>query len=312
MQSRDSLPNLDNGGLIRRRFRGCLLGLAVGDALGAPVEGMEAEEIGNRYGRLQEMVGGGPLDLAPGHYTDDTAMALCIARSLQSLGCFDPMDVAQRFLERMENGSPGLGRTTATALTIIKSGTPWYDASYLAYKSLGDSSASNGCIMRCAPVGLLHFRDPTRLVHDSIDSSVITHWDRRCRWATVAVNRAIARLVRRDRSATLFEAAIGLQEAQVSSAIMQVASLKLEHLVPSGYVLDTLQCALWCFTNTESFEEALVTAVNLGGDADTIGAVTGALAGAYYSERGIPERWLEPLQDRGDIETLADRLWEMA
>jgi ADP-ribosyl-[dinitrogen reductase] hydrolase len=167
------------------RFRGCLVGLGVGDALGAPVEGMSRLEIKRRYGRVAEMLGGGWHGLPPGGYTDDTAVMLCIARSIVDRGCFDPEDVADKFLRWFNAGPVGIGRTTWIALSEMKRGASWREAGRIAHGRLGGLSAGNGSIMRCAPIALLHFNDYEMLVKDSIESSILTHWDPQACWGAV-------------------------------------------------------------------------------------------------------------------------------
>ncbi|MFX0011642.1 MAG: ADP-ribosylglycohydrolase family protein, partial [Candidatus Hermodarchaeota archaeon] len=116
---------------------------------------------------------------------------------------------------------------------------------------------------------LLHFRDHTRLIEDSIDSSIITHWDPQARWGAVAVTMAIAEILKGDRGNLISTLTGNIEQAEVRQAVDEVPRLKVIRQEPSAYVLDTLQAALWCFLTTSSFENALVAAVNLGGDTDT-------------------------------------------
>ena len=293
------------------RFRGCLVGVAVGDALGAPVEGMWREEIERRYGRVTELFSGGWLGLGPGEWTDDTAMMLCIARSIVEKGRFEPGDVALKFLDWFEAGALGIGRTTYVALDALRRGATWQDAGRIAHDRLAGMSAGNGSIMRCAPIALLDAKDPESLIRHSIDSSLITHWDPRACWGAVALNMAISQLIYEGKDALLDRVVGKVEQPEVREAVAKVAGIQMEDIVPSGFVLDTLQAALWCFLNTTSFEDALVTAVNLGGDTDTIGAVCGSLAGARYGLEGIPMRWQQPLAGRLEIIELAERIYEL-
>ena len=299
-------------GSLISRFQGCLVGLGVGDSLGAPVEGMSRAEIKRKYGQVTEMLGGGWHGLQPGGYTDDTAMMLCIARSIVEKGRFDPEDVAARFLHWFDAGPIGIGRTTWIALSEMKRGASWIEAGRIAHQRLGGLSAGNGSIMRCAPIGLLDFNDYERLVRDSIESSIITHWDPQACWGAVAVNLAIAEILRGKRGDLLSTLKGKIEQPEVRKAVDEVSRLKIGDLEPSAYVLDTLQAALWCFLTTSSFENALVAAVNLGGDTDTVGAVCGALAGASYGLEAIPPRWREPLRDREEILRLAQEIHKLA
>lgn len=300
-----------DGCSLTSQFEGCLVGLAVGDALGAPVEGMSKAEIEQSYGRVTEMLGGGWHGLAPGAYTDDAAMMLCIVRSIVARGFFDPEDVALRFVEWFDAGPIGIGRTTWIALSEMKRGAHWTEASKITHEKLGGKSAGNGSIMRCAPIGLLHVHRRDRLIRDSIDSSILTHWDPLACWGAVAVNAAIAEILSGQREGLLSGLTQAIEQPEVMKAVDEVARMESYHDEPSAFVLDTLQAALWCFLNTSSFEEALTTAVNLGGDTDTVGAVCGALAGAHYGAAAIPQRWLGPLQDREEIRSLAREIHEL-
>jgi ADP-ribosyl-[dinitrogen reductase] hydrolase len=294
------------------RFRGCLVGVAVGDALGAPVEGMGREEIARRYGRVQDLFSGGWLGLGPGEWTDDTAMMLCIARSIVEKGRFDPEDIAKKFLGWFRAGALGIGRTTWVALDALGGGASWREAGRIAHEMLGGLSAGNGSIMRCAPIALLDANNAERLIGDSIDSSLITHWDSRACWGAAALNLAIAQLLCEGREALLERLVGRILEPEVRESVARAGGMRMEDLVPSGFVLDTLQAAIWCFMNTDSFEDAVVSAVNLGGDTDTIGAVCGALAGAWYGLEQIPSRWQQPLDGRQEIIELATGIYGLA
>ena len=286
------------------------MGLAVGDALGAPAEGMTRDEIERRYGRVTELLGGGWLGLGAGEWTDDTAMMLCIARSIVEKGRFDPQDVALKFLGWFRAGALGIGRTTWVALDALSTGASWQDAGRIAHERLGGLSTGNGSIMRCAPIGLLDFKDPQRLIRDSINSSLITHSDPLACWGAAALNLAISKLLCDDRDGLIDNILDKIEQPEVRQALEKVE--EMEDVVPSGFVLDTLQAALWCFLNTSSLEDALVAAVNLGGDTDTIGAVCGALAGACYGLGEIPLRWQQKLAGRVEIIELAERIYELA
>ncbi|MBE0481290.1 MAG: ADP-ribosylglycohydrolase family protein, partial [Dehalococcoidia bacterium] len=250
--------------------------------------------------------------LSPGRYTDDMAMMLCIARSIVEKGCFDAGDVATRFLEWFDGDPVGIGRTTWLALSEMKRGASWLEASENAHRVLGGLSAGNGSIMRCAPIGLLDFRHEDRLIRDSIESSIITHWDPQARWGAVALNLAVALILLGQKCDMMKAVREKVQQPDVVRAVSEVEKWRSIDFEPSAYVLDTLQAALWCFLNTSSFEEALITAVNLGGDTDTVGAVCGALAGAEYGHEAIPVRWRDLLQDAEEIKRLAGQIYELA
>lgn len=294
------------------RFQGCLIGLAVGDALGAPLEFMTGAEIAGKYGPVREFKGGGWLALAPGEYTDDTQMMLCIARSIVAQGGFDPADVAQRFVAWLNSDPKDVGNTTRLAIELLKAGTPWREAGERACVERGRMGAGNGSVMRCAPIALLDYRDQRRLIEDSWDSSLITHGDARACWGAVALNLLIARLLTDAREGLVEAVAPRIEHREVREALLAAPRLAIDELRPSGFVVDTLQTALRCFLGAGSFEEALVSAVNLGGDADTVGAVCGAMAGAHFGLGGIPERWQMGLHGGEEILDLAAGILALA
>ena len=139
----------------RDRFRGALLGLAVGEALGAPAEFLTADQIVERYGVITEMVGGGCHDVAPGETTDATEMMLCLAESLADVGDFDPRTSCERYRVWFEGQPRDVSLTVRTVLLSYRAGTPWDLASRRAFEILGGPTAGNGSLMRCAPIALL-------------------------------------------------------------------------------------------------------------------------------------------------------------
>lgn len=294
---------------LRSRFRGALLGLAVGDALGATVEFMGREEIRARFGVHRELVGGGWLRLAPGEYTDDTQMALAIARSIVALGRIDPDDIARHFVAWYETAPKDIGKLTRRALGHLAAGVAWQDAGERARAESAGRSASNGSLMRTAPVALATWRDPEALVRQSLDVSRITHADPLCAWSCVAFDQALAATL--AGTVDVLAAAADVPQVEVHARIAAIPQLGEAQLRSGGYVLDTLQSALWCTARHDDYEQAVVAAVNLGDDADTTGAVAGALAGARCGEQGIPARWLAVLQNRAEITALADGLWQL-
>jgi ADP-ribosyl-[dinitrogen reductase] hydrolase len=297
------------------RFQGCLVGLAVGDALGGPLEFMSADNIVAQYGApVREMVGGGWLHLRPGEYTDDTQMTLCIAESIVERETFDMADVARRFVAWYDSRPKDIGNITRLALAELKRGSPWQEAGHLAHQQTGGRSAGNGSIMRCAPVALYRWRDYQQLMADSVDSSRATHWDDLACYGAAALNLIIAELLqgRRQGAVQVAIKMLGGAAPAVTRRLAEVEQKTKADLKPTGFVLDTLETAVWCWQHAGTFEEALVTAVNLGGDADTIGAVCGSLAGADLGLAGIPSRWLDALERWAHLVYLARELHRLS
>jgi ADP-ribosyl-[dinitrogen reductase] hydrolase len=298
----------------RERYRGALLGHGIGDALGAPLELLTRQEVRARYPEgLRDFVGGGVFGWAPGEYTDDTQMAVCLARSLVEQGRFEPAAVAQAFLRWYQAGPTDVGSLVARSLDLLARGEPWDRAGRLAWEESEGKAAGNGGLMRCAPLALLYRDDPAALAQASRASSAITHYDPRCQQAAAAFNLALAHLLRGGAQTGALAAALGAAEHPVlQQALRAVPNLPEPEVRAGGYVVETLQAALWAFQHADSFEAALVRAVNLGEEADTVGALSGALAGAHWGERAIPKRWLQGLRGAEELASLADALLALA
>lgn len=292
------------------RFRGSLLGLACGDAVGTTVE----FRARGSFPDVTEMVGGGPFGLEPGEWTDDTSMALCLATSLVETGTFDPVDQMRRYVRWAEEGylsSNGrcfdIGTTVAAALGRFRqSGDPFSG-------STDPFSAGNGCIMRLAPVPMFFHHDPLMAVDLAGESARTTHGAAAC----IEASRLFAAILHRtlggaDQEEILFDhdPADYQVEPVLEIAAGEYQGKERNEIRGSGYVVHSLEAALWCFLTTDSFEAAVLRATNLGEDADTTAAVCGQLAGAYYGESGIPPAWLEQVVMAEEIRALADRLRE--
>jgi ADP-ribosyl-[dinitrogen reductase] hydrolase len=291
---------------------GALLGLACGDALGRPVEFRSADWIADTHGRVTEMLGDGTHGKPPGTVTDDTDLALCLARSLVECEAFDGQDVASRFAAWLDGGPFDVGLMTADAIQEYQSGTSWRDAGReVWHRRREGSNAGNGSVMRCAPLAVAFADDPATLADVSQRSSAITHHDPRCTYGCAVLNCTVAGYLRGESDP--FPAALDRIDSDAPDELVE--SLRVvpdlldgDALPTSGYVVETLQTALYDALTADSAESAVLTAVNRGGDADTIGAVTGALAGARFGRDGLPERWLDTLRHREDLELLARAL----
>jgi ADP-ribosylglycohydrolase len=285
---------------MKDRCRGALVGLACGDALGSPVEFAERSSFEPITGYLN----GGAHGLQGGQWTDDTAQALALADSIASVG-WDINDQARRYVEWWKTGKYSvngccfdIGSTTRAALArFIKIGDARKSAETAEWAS------SNGCIMRLAPVPIrfhgLYPDNIAELARLAEESSLPTHGSEQCLSACRYLAVVLAALINgEDREKVLSESWEGLAELSgqkpLHPLIQEIAQgsyrNKPQKDIPnSGWVVASLEAALWAFHGANNFEEAVLRAVNLGGDADTIGAVCGQLAGAYWSESGIPD-----------------------
>ncbi|MDH4610322.1 ADP-ribosylglycohydrolase family protein [Pseudomonas sp. BN102] len=293
------------------RFAGCLLGLACGDAVGTTVEFCPR----NTFRPLTDMKGGGPFALAPGQWTDDTSMALCLAESLLAKNGFDAKDQMARYLNWWQWGylsSTGqcfdIGVTVRQALMSYQStGQPYAG-------SIEPETAGNGSIMRLAPVVLFYFPHRDNIAMFARQSSCTTHG------AAEAVQscQLLADVIANALEGRPKEAIFDLSPAMYSEpAIRDLSTGSFMHkrrdqVQGTGYCVASLEAALWCFWTTESFESAILEAANLGDDADTTAAITGQVAGAFYGKQGIPSKWLDTLHMGEEIEDTAMALLQAA
>lgn len=292
---------------VLNRFTGCLLGLAVGDAVGTTLEFRQR----GSFEPVGDMVGGGPFGLAPGEWTDDTSMALCLAESLVELGRFDPRDQMRRYARWWREGYLSSNGRCFDIGNTVRAALERFEVNGEAFAgSTAPRSAGNGSIMRLAPIALFFFPDVEAAVHHAGESSRTTHGAEECVDACRLFGAILCSALAGDDKDAVLRAGEGIT---TSPRIVEIASGfyrgKAEREVRgSGYVVDSLEAALWCFAKSTSFEEAILRAANLGDDADTTAAVCGQIAGAFHGEGAIPVRWLERLVMSEAIRGLATRL----
>lgn len=293
---------------LTARQRGCLLGLACGDAVGTTVEFRER----GSFPLVTDMVGGGPFRLPVGAWTDDTSMALCLAMSLVELGRFDAKDQMQRYCQWHEKGYlSSTGRCFDIGLTV-RGSLARFEKSGDPFAGRPDpSSAGNGCIMRLAPVPMFYHPDVAAATQWSGESSRTTHGAPECIESCRLLAAMIcAALSGRSKDEVLFGHDPDCYQTPKVRAIAagQYREKTIDSISGSGYVIHCLEASAWCLWRSSTFREAVLMAVNLGDDADTTGAVCGQLAGAIFGEPGIPPEWLSQLVMVDEIRILADRL----
>ena len=315
---------------LKDRFRGCLIGLAAGDALGTTLEFTPFDCVDP----IDDMIGGGPFSLEAGQWTDDTSMALCLAESLVETGVFDVKDQMERYLDWYDHGhlsSTGecfdIGNTTSSALeTFRHTDNPWAGPT-------DPDTAGNGSLMRLAPIPMFYafgFRGcpvnmseaSSRTTHGAVESQDA------CRFYGGLIAAALRGV---DKDVLLSSIEFGpdsrpwdypwfnhrmspyVRKTWLCPEIKRIANGSYRELDPpviqgTGRASTSLEAALWAFHRTSSFEEGALAVVNLGEDADTTGAIYGQLAGAYYGLSGIPEHWVEKITMVDYIRELADKL----
>jgi ADP-ribosylglycohydrolase len=299
----------------RDRARGCLLGLAVGDALGTALE----FRAPGSFAPIDDIVGGGPFGLQPGEWTDDTAMALCLAESLIERQTFNPVDQLERYVRWWRHGHMSCTGSCFDIGTTVSGALARFERTKEPYPGDRDPmSAGNGSIMRLAPVVIFHASSPRKAIDFAAASSRTTHRAKEavdgCRYLASLL---VGLLAGRSKDAVLapdYEAVPGLWDHEVlERRIAKIRRGSFRERRPpqirgTGYVVASLEAALWAFARSDSFRDGALLAVNLGDDADTTGAVCGQLAGAAYGLSGIPSRWLATLAWKDRIVAMADQL----
>lgn len=299
------------------KLRGMLVGLAVGDALGAPVEFMKR----GTFKPIDGYRDGGPFSLKAGYWTDDTSMALCTGLSLVNKNEMDGDDQFSGYLKWYRDGymsSTGvcfdIGNQTKKALELYEQGHSLYSLRNI----LKDErrGAGNGALMRLAPVVIKFHEDVSTAISSASLNAQLTHPDTRCLQANKVFTYLMIRSLRvSDKKELLDPEMIHAQIPSLDPEIAEVIDgsytlLGAEDINPSGYVVRSMEAALWAFWNASSFEEGVKLAVNLGGDSDTIGAIYGQLAGAFWGYKGIPHDLVKGLYGYKRIVVLAELLAE--
>jgi len=291
------------------RFRGCLLGLACGDAVGTTVE----FKVRGTFKPITDMVGGGPFNLKVGEWTDDTSMALCLTTSLIERGQFDAKDQMEKYCLWMNTGylsSNGrcfdIGGATLNALRR-------FQQTGIAFSGSTDkNSAGNGCLMRLAPIPMFFYPNKEEVIAMSADSARTTHAAHECIKASRLFGAMLyMALSGANKEDILLGHGMTHLDSDALTAIGQgdYRNKKIYEVRGSGYIVDSLEAALWCFWQTHTFQAAILQAANLGGDADTTAAICGQIAGAYYGESNIPSHWKKRLVMKDEILSMADKLY---
>jgi ADP-ribosyl-[dinitrogen reductase] hydrolase len=262
------------------RFRGMFWGLVVGDCLGSPIQFSEKDQ----HPHITEMVACPIFNTPPGYWTDDASMTFCVADSVVRCGGYDLQDIADTFVRWYREGfwsslphAFDVGHATQEAIYAIENGS---------LSNGFEESQGNGSIMRLAPSYILNYGNPDHAIMHKV--SDLTHNSGKVR-ETVDLMASV-----------LDEHMLGCR-----TSVKSIYGTR-EEVDNSGWAVSTLQAALWAFQTTETFEDGMIAAVNLGGDSDTIGAVYGQIAGAYYGFDDIPERWLAAIKDQEKVSELIE------
>ncbi len=311
---------------LSARFVGALIGTFVGDALGMPVEGWSWREIARAYGEVREML---PARLGAGTYTDDTILMVALAESLlANEGRVVPEDLVQRFRQAYDRRR-GFGAGMHRLMRLWDEGVPWEEAARRLFEG---GSYGNGAAMRVAPVGVLFHHDERAVYEAATAQARVTHAHPLGQQGAALQALAVALALRstphtfsRDDFLAELEAMLPASAETFRRALMQIADLfdrweerdlivrKLGNRASAHRSVPTAIFAFLTFWN--SFEEAVVYAVSLGGDTDTLAAMTGAIAGAFHGVEAIPKRWWDALENEGKgrdhIARLGEQLYDL-
>ncbi len=299
---------------IAHRVEGSVLGLALGDALGAPFEFRRRDEIPSPIPAFELPW----MGLPAGSTTDDTAMARNLVRSLVARNGLDRGDLARRHVDWLASDPPDVGVLTRRVLRRVAQGVPAEEAARAAWEQRGpEVSAGNGSVMYCGPLGAAYANRPWALLTVAPALSEVTHWDPRCRTAVLAVCLAVAAVVRGEPREGAVRDALGAVQAHEGGEelefLVEAAGLSRPVDGPDqGFCLYAAAIGLQALAGGEGFEPALRRVVSVGGDTDTNAAVAGSLVGAAVGRSALPDAWLSRLQDRDAIASEAGVLVPLA
>ena len=293
------------------RAEGVLLGLAVGNLLGLPVEGASRSSIERSYpdgvSEINPKERGRPMD-------DDLAQAIELAEALAHDA--DPISgFADRLVRWRSQNGRGIGMMTSSVIDYLEVGLGVPGAAKAFWQERGSPETQpNGALMRCAPVALRRWLEPNTLIEQTAASCAVTHFAPGAQWSCIMVNAAIAMLLRGEspsRDELTLAATQDGAPAELITWMLAVPDQIEERIADeriSGHTYLCMQAALWCLDTDDSLEGALIRIIGGGGDTDTNAAVAGAVLGARYGASAIPQRWLECIPDRGRIDAASRAL----
>lgn len=289
---------------VKNKLLGSFLGLAIGDSVGTTVEFCDRDT----FEPVTDMIGQGPFNLPAGYYTDDTSMALCLAESLIIYPDLDSSDLLSRFSKWYRDGvnSP-TGHCFDIGMTTVKAIINWENTKSII-NNTDASTAGNGSIMRLAPAVIKYHDDSDKAISTAIMQGRTTHGSNEAVDSCDLLARILLAAFHAENKGKVID--IDVQEHWATNVknILKTLDVSRDEVKSSGYVIHTLHAALWSFMNTNNFCDAILLATNLGDDSDTVAAVTGQIAGAYYGVDGIMIKWLDTLYESGRFFDLVDDL----
>jgi len=289
------------------RAQGALLGLAIGDAVGTTLEFQRRDQ-----GHVDDMVGGGPFRLAPGDWTDDTSMALCLADTYAAKGEFDYATFAGALVRWYRQGENSVNGRCFDIGNVTRRALEGWETHGLAWSGNSDpSTAGNGSLIRLAPTAIYRRHSLSATWRESATQSTVTHDALEvldcCSLFGAQLHLALNGADKQEALAPR------VRPLKSRAMIINAGEYKLktrEQIRSSGYVVDTLEAALWAVWHTDNFRDAILLAANLADDADSVAATAGQIAGALYGVSGMPPEWVAKVAWSQRIVDLAQKLFE--
>lgn len=274
------------------KIRGALFGVAIGDALGATTEFMTKEAIQQEYGKVTEIIGGGHWQLEPGDVTDDTEMTIALIKGIMTNSMNPIEEIGRQFLHWKKCNPVDIGITIRTVMEHYQDN--WFDAARATHEHLDGLSAGNGSLMRCLPIALA-YSDGKKVEELSVLQSKMTHYDELAAEACVIYNKIASRVLGGE----------GLRE----SILEEIKDTRYDSLYeaepdcpPDGFVVHTMQWVLYWLLSSETFEDVVVGATNMGNDSDTIAAIAGGLKGLEVGYRNLPGKFKDHILCRNSLD----------
>jgi ADP-ribosyl-[dinitrogen reductase] hydrolase len=286
----------------KKRVLGAFFGVACGDALGGTLEFANENAARKKHGFLKDIIGGGAMKLQPGEVTDDTIMTVAVAEGILESPDNPIEAIGKRFVGWYNTNPIDIGIACRAAIEKFIRCRNWESAGLETYHYLNGNNAGNGSLMRCIPAAL-YYDDYDKMLEVTKAQSNMTHYHKLAEEACTLYNTMVYRYLKGEEKLKVIDEVIGHHETYGT-----VLTMRKDELKPSGFVVDSFICALWCFINYSNSEEIISEAVNLYGDPDTIGAIAGGLAGVYYGYDNIPERWKNKILIKNKLVELAERI----
>ncbi|MCP1146058.1 ADP-ribosylglycohydrolase family protein [Lysinibacillus endophyticus] len=283
------------------RILGGLFGVAIGDALGATTEFMSQKEIEKEHGIVDDIIGGGCWDVLPGETTDDTAMTIAVAKGIITNRNNPIDDMGKEFLKWKNTDPKDIGITIRVVFDRFNGN--WFEAAKSAHDYLDGKSAGNGSLMRCLPIALAYPK-LDKIEELTIAHSKMTHYDDLASEACVIYNRIAYRVLNNEdlKSSILDEIKNTRYEKNAASK---------PDCPPDGFVVNSMKWVLYWLLNSDTFEEVIIGATNMGGDSDTIAAIAGGLKGLEVGYEKLPNHYKDKLLDKAKLNELAHQLHEI-